>query len=353
MGSLWKSVKTVLSLPIILVLAWVIAHLMAIFGVFATVAYPVWATIFGKKAVCLGCARLEDGEKCPLCNEKLENKEVFPKNIRSIVLNSLILLFLTLLSVGVVFLENLIIDTSGILNAGKTVSFVIPDKNQYRTNEIFPMKIEISGIQTAINVVQADLTFDPEILEVVDLSTKDSFASIFVQKDINNNLGYVRLTGGIPSPGYSKPTGTFGTIYFKTKSSGLVNVSFLPTSLVLADDGRGTNVLKNFPSVSYVVRPEALSAQEEAAQDSIFEKDVLGASTENTDVYSCYVELESGNLPEVLGVSNILDEANEKEESGKGTFYNYVIEPIISLIEKFDNYVISLYVEVLSKIFTN
>lgn len=353
MNGLWKGLKAVLALPIILILAWIIAHFMALLGIFAVVAYPIWAALFGKKAVCLGCIRLEDGEVCPLCNEKVEHHETYPKNGRSIILNTFLLLFLTGISVGVVFLENAVIDSTGILSSGKTVSFSIPEKNQYRTNEIFPMKIEISGIKTSINVVQADITFDPDILEVVDLSTKDSFASIFVQKDVNNNLGYIRLTGGIPSPGYAKESGVFGTVYFKAKTAGLANVSFLPTSMVLADDGRGTNVLKSFPSTSYIVKPEVLTAEETFLQDQIFESDILGARSdqqENLDV--CRIELGEIKLPDVLGVSNFDDPIVESDDHSKGNFYRYVIHPMIEILHRVDQFIINIYAKITTSIFT-
>ncbi len=352
MNGFWKGIKTALGLPIILILAWIIAHFMALLGIFAVVAYPVWAAFFGKKAVCLGCIRLDDGEKCPLCNEKVEKKETYPKNARSVTLNTLLILFLTAISVGVVFLENAVIDSTGILSTGKTVSFNIPEKNQYRTNEIFPMKIEISGIQTSVNVVQADITFDPDVLEVVELSTKDSFASIFVQKDVNNNLGYVRLTGGIPSPGYSKESGVFGTVYFKAKSAGLANVSFLPTSMVLADDGRGTNVLKSFPSTSYIIRPEVLSAEEEVSQMQIFQKDVLGASTTSQNLDVCRIELGEVKLPDVLGISDIHDN-DEEDEHSKGGFYRYVVHPAIEILHRVNEFILGVYSKLLQQAFTN
>jgi hypothetical protein len=352
MNDFWKNIKILFTLPIVLVLAWIVAHLMAIFGVFAVVAYPIWVLFFGKRSICLGCARVEDGEVCPLCNEKVEHKEIYPKNGRSIILNSFVILFLTGISIGVVYLENMVIDASGLLSSGKTVSFNIPEKHQYRTNEIFPMKIEISGINTAINVVQADITFDPEVLEVVELSIKESFATIFVQKDINNSLGYVRLSGGIPSPGYSKETGTFGTIYFKAKSSGLANVAFLPTSMVLADDGRGTNVLKNFPSVSYIIKPEALSTEEEVSQAELFKKDVLGAKTENKgDI--CEIVLGETVLPEdVLGISDNDEIDDDVLLEEKGAFYRYVIHPFIDLLHRLDTIIITIYQNVFGNLFT-
>lgn len=349
MKEFWKNIKVIVALPIILIIAWVITHIMALLGVFATAAYPIWAVFFHKQSLCLGCRSTSTGDKCALCGEIVDGHDLSPKNPKSVILNTFVILLLTFISLGVVYLENTVIDNSGILRSFKTVSFNIPDKSQYRTNEIFPMKIQISGIKTAINVVQADITFDPEVLEVIEISTKDSFASIFVQKDINNNLGYVRLTGGIPSPGYNKEEGVFGTVFFKAKSAGLVTVSFLPTSLVLADDGRGTNVLKDFPTTSYVIRPESITPEEEINQKNIYDKSVLGASIVD-DLSMCRIDLEGGKLPDVLGASDGFptpQEADDAESLPQKIWLHFLV-----FLDHFNEYVLSLYSKVLSNIFT-
>ena len=89
-----------------------------------------------------------------------------------------------------------------------------------------------------INAIQADLGFNPEKVEVVDISTQNSFANIFIQKEINNETGYARLTGGLPNPGFFSDRGIFGTVFFRGKQPGVVKIDFLPSSMVLANDGR-------------------------------------------------------------------------------------------------------------------
>lgn len=91
------------------------------------------------------------------------------------------------------------------------------------------MKIDITSIKVPINAVQADIGFEPHKLEVVDVSTEDSFANIFIQKEINNEVGYVRLTGGLPNPGFFADRGVFGTVFFKGISPGIVRIEFLPS----------------------------------------------------------------------------------------------------------------------------
>ena len=219
---------------------------------------------------------------------------------------------------GIVYGESKLIENSGILAPQKTVSFNIPEKGTYSIGEIFPMEIKLTGIKTAINVVQTDFTYDPELLEIVSISTQNSLATVFLQKDFNNTLGYSRITAGIPAPGYSKSEGSFAKVYFKAKQAGFAQVSFLPTSMVLANDGKGTSVLQNFGEASYVIKPEELTEEQQAEQEQLFTENVLGAETSNEGTDStgdkCKIDASSSN-DKVLGVSdtNVSDSTTKEQ----------------------------------------
>jgi hypothetical protein len=249
--------------------SWFLVHLLAVFGVFLALAYPLWWVLAPRKIPCLWC-RVRESKECHFSHS---------------FINGGVILVFTLISFGSVFTESKILFRMGFPPTPKTVSFSIPPKGQFRLGEIFPMKIEIAGIKIPINAVQADLGFEPQKMEVVDISTQDSFASIFIQKEINNETGYARLTGGLPNPGFFADHGVFGTVFFKGKQPGVVRIEFLPSSMVLANDGRGTNVLKELASVSYLILPEKISQEEEEMQKSLVLKSVvLGEKTEETQM---------------------------------------------------------------------
>lgn len=299
--------------------SWLLVHLLVVFGAFLALAYPLWWLLEIKRFPCLWC-RIKEAEKCTFSHSFLDA--------------GLILVF-TALSFGLVFAESQVLFKLGFPPTPKTVSFVIPTKGQYRLGEIFPMKIEIAGIKTPINAVQADLGFEPAKLEVVDISTEDSFANIFVQKEINNDGGYSRLTGGLPNPGFFSDRGLFGTVFFKGKSPGVVKIEFLPSSMVLANDGRGTNVLKDLASVSYLILPEKISPEEEEMQKSItLQSSVLGESTKDTQM-KFYEE------------NNILG-AKVAQEIEKKKKFNPV-QIFLEALEKTDRFVLSLWGRILNR----
>lgn len=267
------------------VASWLLVHLFTVFGVFLAFAFILRSFFFPEKTNCLICALKTEGERCPFCNKIVDKKDLRPKTFRSILLNFFLILFLTGLSVVLTFVESKLLFKMGFPPIPKTAYFVIPSQKQYRLEEIFPMKIAIVGIKKPINAVQADIGFEPEKLEAVSVSEEESFAKVFIQKDINNQVGYVRLTGGLSDPGYNQETGTFGTVYFLAKTPGVTTVRFLPSSLVMANDGRGTNILKEYGLISYLILPEKVSEEEKTSQEeAILAPVVLGEETEGAKV---------------------------------------------------------------------
>lgn len=317
--------------------SWLLAHILAVFGIFIAVLYPFWWLILPKQTICFFCnakVNVNTEDYCPFCRRKINKADTLaPKSFTSAVFNGVLILVFSTISIILIFGEAQILFKLGFPPTPKTVSFVIPTKGQYRLGEVFPMKIEIVGIKTPINAVQADLGFEASKVEVVDISTKDSFANIFVQKEINNDGGYSRLTGGLPNPGYFSDKGVLGTVFFKGKYPGVVKIEFLPSSMVLANDGKGTNVLKDLTSVSYLILPEKISEEEEMQKNIILQSSVLGESINSTQM-KFYEETS------VLG-------AQVGQEIKKEQNFN-PINIILNVLEKIDRFILSQWERLLS-----
>lgn len=282
----FPNIVLIFSVLLMVVSFWFLVHVAAIFGIFFAVAYPFWWLLLPKHTLCLLCRVKADRDQCPFCRRTIQKRiSISPQNFTSAVYNGGLILCFSIISIGVVFFESQVFFKSGYLLTPKSASFVIPSSGQHRIGELFPIKIEIAGIQTPINAVQADLIFDSSKVEVVDISTEDSFANIFIQKEINNDKGYARLTGGLSNPGFFGDKGIFGTFFFRGKTPGVVKIEYLPSSMVLANDSRGTNVLKDLASASYLILPEKISNEEEEMQNKInLQSSVLGESTGNTQM---------------------------------------------------------------------
>ncbi|MBU1133142.1 cohesin domain-containing protein [Patescibacteria group bacterium] len=334
-----KIFKFIINLVLFVVGSWVVVHISALFGVFIAFAYPIWQFILPGQLPCLFCTIKEDGEYCTVCKRVVNRAEgIDPDTLKSIILNSLLILVFSLFSIGLVLAEQKILSYLGYPPTPKTVTFIIPNKNQYPLGKIFPMKIEIAGIKTPINAVQADVGFNPEILEVVNVSTVGSFANIFIQKEIDNDNGYIRLTGGLPNPGYFSERGDFGTVYFKGITPGVSEVRFLETSMVLANDGRGTNVVKEFAFASYLILPDEITEDEKQQQEVLLGAQVLGEQTDATKMVF-YEESD------VLGVQEEFD--NSVPEESKET----CPQLILCFIEFINNLIINFWKSILGILF--
>ncbi len=252
----YPGVKTFFKLIFFIISSWLLIHFFGLFGVFLAIAYPIWWFFVPRQIPCLYCQTHKDQEWCPLCHKTVNKANgTSPESIKSAFLNSFLILLISVLSLGFIFVESQILTRMGVVTTNKTATFEIPAGGERKVGESFPMEINLNDLQTTINAFQADLRFDPTIVEAVEITTKDSFATISVQKEINNELGYIRFSGGLPNPGHKGPEAYVGTVYFKGKSPGVTDVKFLPSSMVLANDGKGTNVLKDFAKASYIIVP--------------------------------------------------------------------------------------------------
>jgi hypothetical protein len=314
--------------------AWLLAHIMGVFGFFLAIAYLSLWIFFPKNTPCFGCRTVKEGSVCPLCNAtKTSDSEPYPKSIRSAFLNFLLIAVVSLLSGGAVFAENIALKELGFFAEPKTATFSIPDKGKYMLGEIFPVKIQIDGVKTPINTVQADIAYSPSKLKVVEISTEDSFATIFIQKDFNNELGYARLTGGLPSPGFSGSLGTFGIVYFQCIEPGVAEVEFLPTSLILANDGAGTNVIKELTKASYLILPEEIGYSENTSIKTLVREDKLSETQ-----MLLYVPTNADSQQRVLGTYEERNALGQK--AAFGTTY---IQNTLTTLQKIDAKIVGFW----------
>lgn len=300
------NVMILIRVAMLMVASFIIIHLFSVFGIFVAIAYPLWWFFFPTRTPCFFCRLTRLGYVCPTCHEVVASiGNAYPKRATSVIANAIMIFAFTLMSLGLVFAEGLALQRFGFWTPSKTANFVIPERGQYRLGELIPMKIEVTSMDTAINAIQTDISFNPDRLEVVEWNTAGSFVEIFIQKEINNDMGYARLTGGLPNPGFYATSGLYATVFLKGKQPGIATIDFLPTSMVLANDSQGTNILQKFGSASYLILPDELTPEEKAAQldiTSTGSSNVLGEETGTQLVF--YEEEQPVSDDRVLGIVN-------------------------------------------------
>lgn len=322
------------------VASWFMIHFVAFLGPFLAFSYPIFWLFAPYKSVCIFCQVRKNGDTCPFCKSSIDKGAgIYPKGLRSVFLNAFLLLVFSIFSMSLVFVEGLLLSKILVIPSEKSVSFEIPSKRQYMVNEVFDFEIVLNGIKEPINVIQTDLKYDPDIVELLDIEIKDSFATIFIQKDINNQMGYARLTGGVTNPGFNQPRGHFATLKFIGKASGVGIIEYLPTSIILANDGKGSNVLKNFGQMEYVILPSNNSKPSDLPKILLeSEDDVLGMTSETP-------KLEIYEATNVLGIESQSTES--KKVARSGTLENILIKGL-NILYAYDRKIVTFWSELIN-----
>lgn len=125
---------------------------------------------------------------------------------------------------------------------------ISPSSGSYKTGTNFTIGVYV-GTSEAINAVSGRVSFPIDKLEAVSVSKSGTIFSLWVQEP-SISSGIVSFEGIILNPGYTGPSGKLINITFKVKAAGDAKISFSSAS-VLANDGKGTNVLTNIGSASY------------------------------------------------------------------------------------------------------
>lgn len=134
----------------------------------------------------------------------------------------------------------------------KATLFILPDKGTFIIDEEFSVTVNVDT-NMEINAASGKIYFPVEELEVIGLSKEESIFSLWTaEPSYSNSDGTIQFGGGLPTPGFKGSEGKILTITFKTKEEGEVDVEF-EEGLVLADDGKGTNILKEKKGASYAL----------------------------------------------------------------------------------------------------
>lgn len=135
-----------------------------------------------------------------------------------------------------------------------TLSFS-PQSGTYFAGRSFSVSVLVSSPDQAMNAAQGEISFPSDQLEVLSISKANSIMTLWIQDPtFSNQEGTIDFGGVAVSPGFQGVDGTVLTIRFEAKDSGSAALSFLSGS-VLANDGKGTNILASMGSANFTILP--------------------------------------------------------------------------------------------------
>ena len=117
----------------------------------------------------------------------------------------------------------------------------------------FKVNIVMDTFGNSVNAVQSYLEFDPKVLEIISTTTEQSFCKFYPENNYNNEKGQIKLSCGTPYPGF-RGVNTLEVIEFSAKAIQTTTLKLTADSMVLANDGKGTNLLKDIPSAEIKIK---------------------------------------------------------------------------------------------------
>lgn len=159
----------------------------------------------------------------------------------------------------ILFIATVSLLTASSALAANASLYLSPSAGNYTVGNTFLVEVKVNSGGVPINAADGTLIFDPDKLEVKSISKEGSVFSLWVQDPIfSNSLGTINFAGGKPSPGFTGAAGKVINIIFKARTSGQANLSFAAGS-VLADDGKGTNILASMGAGVYTLSAKEIT----------------------------------------------------------------------------------------------
>lgn len=126
-----------------------------------------------------------------------------------------------------------------------------PSSGNFNVGQNFLVGIYVASPDQSINAIESEIIFSSDKLEVLSLSKSNSILNFWVEEPyFSNSEGKIKFSGVVLNPGFIGSSGKILTLNFKAKSSGFSNLKINSAS-VLANDGLGTNVLKNISGAQF------------------------------------------------------------------------------------------------------
>jgi hypothetical protein len=156
-----------------------------------------------------------------------------------------------LFSASLVFLFSFCLVMSAL--AGSASLYLSPSSGTHNVGSTFSVVAKVNSGGVSINAAEGTIKFNPAQVNVVKISKSGSIFTLWTQEPtFSNSKGNIVFGGGSPKA-FKGTSGTIITITFRAKTTGSASVNF-SSGMVLAADGKGTNILGNMNGGTYTLK---------------------------------------------------------------------------------------------------
>jgi len=150
--------------------------------------------------------------------------------------------------------------------------YILPSSKDLKVGDNLNVAVYVDSLDQAMNAVSFKISYPEDLLKFVSLSKTGTIINLWVQEPKGGN-GEVLAEGIVLNPGFTGSRGKILNITFKALSSGKTDLSFVSCA-VLANDGLGTNILKNMKGANYVIK-ERIIKEEKVIKKEVVEQPTL------------------------------------------------------------------------------
>lgn len=225
--------------------------------------------------------------------------------------------------------------TVPVSSAAATASLSFsPSTGSYLVGSTFDVTVVLDTHEETVNTVEVNVTFPPDLLQVVKPAGGASFIqSWFSPPVFSNTEGTMRLIGGIAG-GIKTSSGLVTTMTFRATSPGDAALAIIKSSKVLAHDGQGTDVLGTRGSAVYAIRvrpPEGpnISSPTNPDPDRWYQNNAprfTWQRIEGADGYSYALNENAEDLPQAQVLTNDTGVAFTDMQDGIWYFHLRVVK---------------------------
>ncbi|NMC35706.1 hypothetical protein GYA49_01535 [Candidatus Beckwithbacteria bacterium] len=123
----------------------------------------------------------------------------------------------------------------------KVGTYQIESDQQVSVSIPFTMRFNVDTKGKAVNAVGLYVNFDPNMIEIINLETAQSFCQFYPENKFSNSEGTISIGCGAPNPGFTGKN-TIAVVKFYPKNLGETIIKVLPKSQILLNDGKGTDI---------------------------------------------------------------------------------------------------------------
>jgi len=110
-------------------------------------------------------------------------------------------------------------------------------------NQTAEVDVHLKSERSAVNAVSAVVNVNPAMVEIVGMSTEQSFCSLYLENSFNARKGEVRVACGTPQPGFSGDS-VIVRLKLRFRQPGQTNLTIdRSQSQALANDPAGADIL--------------------------------------------------------------------------------------------------------------